>query len=54
MGVNTAIFTATGASAGVGFAIGIDVVATVVPQLITSGRVTRPSLNIQARRGLRT
>lgn len=47
IGVSTAIFTPTGTSAGVGFAIPVDTVASVVPQLITSGRVMRPSLGIQ-------
>ena len=46
VGVNTAIFTNTGASAGVGFAIPVDLVARVVPQLIEFGRVTLPGLNI--------
>ena len=39
IGVNTAIFTNTGTSAGVGFAIPIDTVAAVVPQLIQFGKV---------------
>ncbi|CAL8469139.1 g8680 [Coccomyxa elongata] len=47
IGVNTAIFTASGTSAGVGFAIGIDTVRRVVPQLLQFGKVTRPALNIQ-------
>lgn len=47
IGVNTAIFTPTGTSAGVGFAIPVDTVARVVPQLISSGRVLRPSLGVQ-------
>lgn len=47
IGVNTAIFTNTGTSAGVGFAIPIDTVKLVVPQLIESGRVTRPALGVQ-------
>eukprot|EP00878_Enallax_costatus_P041975 GHUV01048917.1.p1 GENE.GHUV01048917.1~~GHUV01048917.1.p1 ORF type:complete len:481 (+),score=112.06 GHUV01048917.1:376-1818(+) len=47
IGVNTAIFTPTGTSAGVGFAIPVDTVASVVPQLITTGRVLRPSLGVQ-------
>lgn len=38
IGVNTAIFTATGISAGVGFAIPIDFVGRVVPQLIANGQ----------------
>lgn len=39
IGVNTAIFTNTGTSAGVGFAIPIDTVTAVVPQLIRNGKV---------------
>lgn len=38
----------TGMCAGVGFAIGIDTVQRVVPQLIATGKVVRPALNIQA------
>lgn len=46
IGVNTAIFTNTGTSAGVGFAIPIDSVARVVPQLIRDGQVTTPTLGV--------
>ena len=48
VGVNTAIFTNTGVSAGVGFAIPVDLVMRVVPQLIANGSVTLPSLNVVA------
>ncbi|KAG2449040.1 hypothetical protein HYH02_005791 [Chlamydomonas schloesseri] len=47
IGINTAIFTPTGSSAGVGFAIPVDMVKSVVPQLIANGRVVRPSLDAQ-------
>lgn len=47
IGVNTAIFTPTGSSAGVGFAIPIDTVKRVVPQLITYGKVVQPTLDVQ-------
>lgn len=47
IGINTAIFTNTGTSAGVAFAIPVDTVARVVPQLIRDGRVTRASLGIE-------
>eukprot|EP00879_Flechtneria_rotunda_P011655 GHRR01012175.1.p1 GENE.GHRR01012175.1~~GHRR01012175.1.p1 ORF type:complete len:338 (+),score=104.95 GHRR01012175.1:339-1352(+) len=47
IGINTAIFTATGTSAGIGFAIPVDTIARVVPQLISSGRVLRPSLGVE-------
>ena len=46
IGVNTAIFTNTGTSAGVGFAIPIDSVAKAVPQLIRDGQVTTPTLGV--------
>jgi S1-C subfamily serine protease len=36
-----------GTSVGIGFAIPIDIVARVVPQLIENGRVIRPSLGVQ-------
>ena len=44
IGVNTAIFSPTGASAGIGFAIPVDIVQRVVPQLIRHGKVIRPGL----------
>ena len=44
IGVNTAIFTATGTSAGVGFAIPIDTVKSIVPQLIRDGKVCPQAL----------
>lgn len=47
IGLNTAIFTPTGTSAGVGFSIPIAVVNRVVPQLIEYGRIIRPALNVQ-------
>ncbi|PNH07229.1 Protease Do-like 8, chloroplastic [Tetrabaena socialis] len=47
IGVNTAIFTPTGSSSGVGFAVPVNMVKRVVPQLIQFGRVSRPSLEVQ-------
>ncbi|MFZ0254313.1 MAG: trypsin-like peptidase domain-containing protein [Gammaproteobacteria bacterium] len=46
IGVNTAIFSLSGAYAGIGFAVPIDTVNRVVPQIIASGRYVRPSLGI--------
>ncbi|XP_075493379.1 protease Do-like 8, chloroplastic [Primulina tabacum] len=46
VGINTAIFTQTGTSAGVGFAIPSSTVAKIVPQLIQFGKVVRAGLNI--------
>jgi 2-alkenal reductase len=48
IGVNTAIFSPSGANAGVGFAVPIDVVNTIVPQLIRDGRVPIPGIGILA------
>eukprot|EP00249_Psilotum_nudum_P006154 c19495_g1_i1 orf=298-1635(-) len=47
IGINAAIFTRTGTSAGVGFAIPSDAVSIIVPQLISYGKVVRPGLNVQ-------
>lgn len=46
IGVNTAIYSPSGASAGIGFAVPVDTVARVVPQLIEHGRVIRPALGV--------
>lgn len=46
IGLNTAIFTPTGFSVGIGFAISSDVVLRVVPQLLTNGKVARGSLGL--------
>jgi S1-C subfamily serine protease len=47
IGVNTAIYSPSGASAGIGFAVPVDTVNRVVPQLIRHGRYIRPSLGIE-------
>jgi len=46
IGVNTAIVSPSGAYAGVGFAVPVDAVKRIVPQLIDVGRVERPGLGI--------
>lgn len=46
IGMNTAIASPTGQSAGVGFAIPVDNIARIVPQLIERGRVIRPDAGI--------
>jgi S1-C subfamily serine protease len=46
IGVNTAIYSPSGANAGIGFAIPVDVVNRVVPQLIKNGRVLRPDMGV--------
>ena len=52
IGVNTAIFSPSGASAGVGFAVPVDTVNRVVPQLIGAGKYVRPTLGIEVDEGL--
>ena len=47
IGVNTAIFSPSGVSAGIGFAIPVDTVNRLVPELIRSGKITRPGLGVQ-------
>ncbi|WP_375260848.1 S1C family serine protease [Palleronia sp.] len=47
IGVNTAIYSPSGGSAGIGFAVPVDVVNRVVPQLIENGRYTPPELGIE-------
>jgi S1-C subfamily serine protease len=47
VGVNTAIFSPSGASAGIGFAIPVDTVKDVVPQLISYGRLLRPVIGVE-------
>lgn len=47
IGINTAIYSPSGASAGIGFAVPVDTVARVVPQLIQHGRYVRPALGIE-------
>jgi len=46
IGVNTAIRSASGSSAGVGFAIPVDLVNRIVPVLITRGRAPLPGIGI--------
>jgi S1-C subfamily serine protease len=48
IGVNTAIFSPSGASAGIGFAIPVDEVNRIVPRLIRDGRFVRPAIGVTA------
>jgi S1-C subfamily serine protease len=48
IGVNTSIFSTSGASAGIGFAIPVDEVNRIVPRLIRDGRFLRPALGFTA------
>jgi len=47
IGVNTAIFSPSGASSGIGFAVPVDLVKRVVPQLIATGVYRPPVLGIR-------
>lgn len=46
VGVNTAIYSPTGASTGIGFAIPVNTVKNIVPELIQYGRVQTPALGV--------
>jgi len=46
VGVNTAIYSPSGASSGIGFAIPVNTVKKIVPELIQYGRVQTPTLGI--------
>jgi S1-C subfamily serine protease len=46
VGVNTAIYSPSGASSGIGFAIPVNTVKRIVPELIQYGRVQTPILGI--------
>jgi S1-C subfamily serine protease len=46
IGVNTAIYSPSGASAGIGFAVPVDTVTRLVPQLITRGRVVQAGIGV--------
>ncbi|MEO8358935.1 MAG: trypsin-like peptidase domain-containing protein [Vicinamibacteria bacterium] len=46
IGVNTAIYSPSGANAGIGFAVPVDTISRVVPQLIQYGKMRRPFMGI--------
>jgi S1-C subfamily serine protease len=48
IGVTTAIISPSGSNAGIGFAVPIDIVNRVVPELIRNGRVPTPGIGIVA------
>ncbi len=49
IGINTMIYSPSGAYAGIGFAVPVDTINRVVPRLINYGRYVRPTLGIEAR-----
>ena len=46
IGMNTVIFSTSGSSAGLGFAVPADTINLIVPQLIKHGKIIRPGLGI--------
>ncbi len=46
IGVNTAIFSKSGSYAGIGFAVPVDTVNRIIPQLVANGKVTKPGLGV--------
>jgi S1-C subfamily serine protease len=46
IGVNTAIFSPSGASVGIGFAVPVDTVTRLVPQLIARGRAIQAGIGV--------
>lgn len=51
IGMNTAIYSPSGTNAGIGFAVPVDTVNSIVPQLISKGRVQRAGLGVQIDEG---
>ncbi|MEW6074269.1 MAG: trypsin-like peptidase domain-containing protein [Planctomycetota bacterium] len=49
IGVNTMIYSTSGANAGVGFAVPVDLVNEIVPQLIRTGRIEAPAEGLDRR-----
>jgi putative serine protease PepD len=49
IGINSQILSPSGASAGVGFAVPVNIAKRIVPQLVRSGVVNRPKLGINTR-----
>ncbi len=47
IGINTAIYSPSGASAGVGFAVPVDIINRIVPQVIRFGKDIRPGLDVE-------
>lgn len=46
VGVNSAIYSPSGASAGIGFAVPVDTVRRLIPQIIERGRPLRPGIGV--------
>ena len=46
IGMNTMIYSSTGTSTGIGFAVPVDTVKKIVPQIIKYGKVIRPGIGV--------
>ena len=46
IGMNTLIYSPSGTSAGIGFAVPINTISRIVPQLIKHGKISRPGLGV--------
>ncbi|MBF0293232.1 MAG: trypsin-like peptidase domain-containing protein [Nitrospinae bacterium] len=46
IGINTAIYSPSGASSGIGFALPVEIVNRVVTELIVNGRIIRPGIGV--------
>ncbi len=46
IGINTAIYSPSGAYAGIGFAVPVDIIKRIVPQLIRFGKVAKPGIGV--------
>src|SRR6267142_769837 len=49
IGINSQILSPSGASAGVGFAVPVNIAKRIVPQLIRNGVVNRPTMDLNTR-----
>lgn len=47
IGINTMIYSTSGSSAGVGFAVPVDTAKRIIPELIKNGKVTRGTIDAQ-------
>src|SRR5262249_22817405 len=50
VGINSALFSETGENMGIGFAIPINMIKEILPQLKDKGRVTRGCMGVTAQR----
>jgi S1-C subfamily serine protease len=46
IGINTMIFSLSGSSSGLGFAVPADTIGRIIPELIKHGKITRPGLGV--------